>query len=269
MSTLDPTVLAAAAARLSPTDLGWLVRVVASPDGDAVLAELDAAARARITPSLCRADCGAIVGVKAPDPTPGSSRQRATRRLGGELFDVPDPVKSSLTPPPVPCYDAGSRSPSVKETAIAVGIRLFMGAGKPEDAARRIVGGMLRDWREGVVFETLAAASKRAHELAEPVGWIRAYVVNNYGPMAARPKHLNAAGPQAPTEPEAAQARRPLATPEALGISPARALKIQEQNRRVTGSGLVIGSRRGGEAQGAASSARSLRRGRATDWGCA
>ncbi|WP_093255954.1 hypothetical protein [Rubrimonas cliftonensis] len=226
---LDPAILAAAAARLGPTDVGWLVRVVAGPDGLAMLAGLDAGARVRLAPWL---HCGAdgVVGLQSPDPDPAPLRRPAMGGHGDHLFDFVRPASAAPAPPGLAGAAAGRQPPTLKQTAIAQGLRLFMGAGKSEDAARRILGALFRDLRDGVVFEALAAAVQRAGDIAEPLGWIKAYAEKNYGAAARRPHHRPAAAARVGAAPVSPQPSRPIATPELLGISPERARKIRERN---------------------------------------
>lgn len=228
---LDTATLAAAAARLSPTELGWLVRVVAGTDGTATLAGLGANVRARLNPWLRRDANQAVLGLRVPDPDSATPRRSAQRGVGGDLFDLVRPARPPLSPPIMAGAPTGGRPPTVKQTAIAEGMRLVMGAGKSEDSARRIIGALFRDLRDGVVCEAIAAAARRADEIAEPVGWMRAYATRNYGAAATRPSHRPAAAMHGAAAPPAAKPARPLATPEALGISPGRVQKIKERNR--------------------------------------
>lgn len=234
---LDPATLAAAAARLAPTELGWLVRVVAGPDSTAALAGLDADVRARLVPWLRRDANQAVVGLRVPDPDPVTPRRSAQLGIGCDLFDLVRPARPPLTPPVMAGAPTGGRQPTVKQTAIAEGVRLVMGAGKSEDTARRVVGRLFRDLRDGVVCEAIAAAVRRADEIAEPVGWMRAYADHQYGAAARRPQHRSATAVQVGAVPPCPQQLRAIATPEELGISPERARKIRERNRLLAARG--------------------------------
>lgn len=239
---LDPAVLAAAAARLSPTHLGWLVRLVANPDGATSLARLDADARARLAPWLRRNAEHAVVGLKVPDPAPAPSRHSAARAVNGGLFDVVSQRSAVAAPPTLTGIGAGGQPKTVKQAAIDQGLRLLMGTGRSEDTARRIIGSLFRDLRDGVVCEAIAAAAARAHEIAEPVGWMRAYAANNYGAAAARPKRGARPTSEVAAITPTPSTPRPLATPEALGISPERARRIQEKNRQLAVNGTMMGT---------------------------
>ena len=228
---LDPANLAAAAARLGPSDLGWLVRILSAPDGATTLATLDPEHRARLAPWLQCNTNDAIIGIRVPDTDPAPTPRPAARDIHGDLFGL---VRSRpcVAPPSIRAgAPAGGHPPTVKQTAIAEGVRLLIGAGKSEDSARRIVGALFRDLRDGVVCEAIAAASARAHEIAEPVGWMRAYATRNYGTAANRLVHRPPSAKPVVAAPQVAQSPRPLATPEALGISSERARNIREKNR--------------------------------------
>lgn len=140
-------------------------------------------------------------------------------------------------PPAPPPLAAGASPKSARGLAIAamieLGVALFMAAGKTEDMARRLVGSLRKDYRDGPLFEVLLAAADPERAIAEPMSWIRGCLAKRAGSRRDSPIRPNGAA-------SAAQASlpsgdRPLATPEFLGLSPGRAARIREQNRRIAG----------------------------------
>jgi len=242
----DASLLAAAADILAPEDLARLVRIAGILASGGSIAVRDIAARvgagvgagggasARLMPWLrLSPDRLSVVGLATPPARP----------VQGTLFDLaPErgaaPVPVALTAAPA------LRKPTIRGAVIAAGVTALTDAGMSDGLARSFLGEMLKLYRLGPVAEAVDAAYARQGQIAEPRAWIRAHISKNYGdaalmrPAAAFPPRGAAQGVAAPAR------ERPLATPEALGISPARAEKIRAKNRllarpRVGGDGAV------------------------------
>jgi len=242
----DASLLAAAADILAPEDLARLVRIAGILASGGSIAVRDIAARvgagvgagggasARLMPWLrLSPDRLSVVGLATPPARP----------VQGTLFDLaPErgaaPVPAALTAAPA------LRKPTIRGAVIAAGVTALTDAGMSDGLARSFLGEMLKLYRLGPVAEAVDAAYARREQIAEPRAWIRAHISKNYGdaalmrPAAAFPPRGAAQGVAAPAR------ERPLATPEALGISPARAEKIRAKNRllarpRVGGDGAV------------------------------
>ena len=242
----DASLLAAAADILAPEDLARLVRIAGILASGGSIAVRDIAARvgagvgagggasARLMPWLrLSPDRLSVVGLATPPARP----------VQGTLFDLaPErgaaPVPAALTAAPA------LRKPTIRGAVIATGVAALTDVGMSDGLARSFLGEMLKLYRLGPVAEAVDAAYARREQIAEPRAWIRAHISKNYGdaalmrPAAAFPPRGAAQGVAAPAR------ERPLATPEALGISPARAEKIRAKNRllarpRVGGDGAV------------------------------
>ena len=242
----DASLLAAAADILAPEDLARLVRIAGILASGGSIAVRDIAARvgagvgagggasARLMPWLrLSPDRLSVVGLATPPARP----------VQGTLFDLaPErgaaPVPAALTAAPA------LRKPTIRGAVIATGVAALTDVGMSDGLARSFLGEMLKLYRLGPVAEAVDAAYARREQIAEPRAWIRAHISKNYGD-AALMRPAAAFAPRGAAPPCAAPAReRPLATPEALGISPARAEKIRAKNRllarpRVGGDGAV------------------------------
>jgi hypothetical protein len=226
--TLDTLILAAAAGRLSLAELGALTRVaLVLTRGPAHRRELGR--RAQVPPDLLDAldawlqvgpETGLVIGLV----TPGIAPRRAKAPRQGLLFDA-----ASAAPPP-----GSPRNPgSLRAATIAAGVRVLGRAGVGEQNARSFLGQQLRDFGFGVLAE---AIEPKLDKIAEPRSWIAAYVRNQAAGTSkaasdARPGTSRSRSTGA--SPSPTEKARPLATPEFLGISPARASLIEETNRQL------------------------------------
>lgn len=229
-SSLDLAVLAAAAARLSHTELGALTRVALA----VAVGPVDRRAlawRAQVSPDLLdvldawlRAEpdtgriAGLVVAAAAPRPAHGPRQ--------GLLFDA-----TSVVPTPASSTNPGS----LRAITIAAGVRVLGRAGVGEGTARSFLGQQLKLFGFGALAEAIDAIEPKIADIAEPRAWIAAYLRNHGG----SPKTVSGQRPgSSPSHQKTIEARvppaqktRPLATPEFLGISQGRVEHILEQNR--------------------------------------
>jgi hypothetical protein len=159
------------------------------------------------------------------------------------LFD-PAPVA------PVPASSGNAGSP--RAATFTAGIRLLGRAGISEQTARSFLGKIIQKGSLGPLVEAIEALEPRVDEVAEPRSWILAYIAKRTagsstggGRAGASLGQGHATGGASAVRPQ--NKPRPLATPEFLGISPARQRQIEEQNRRITEESKALFRRISGE----------------------
>jgi hypothetical protein len=228
---LDVCILKAAAARLSHAEVGALT-CVALELARGPAHRLDLCRRASVPPDMLdridgwlQVSDGMVTGLLVPGLEP--RRPRGPRQ--GQLFD-----DATVAPVPV-----SSRNPgSLRAATIASGVRVLGRAGIGEQNARSFLGQQLKHSGFGVLAEAIDAIEPKLDKIADPRSWIAAYVQNHAAgtsKAASDPRTGSETSRNRSTGARASPAEkvRPLATPEFLGISPARVRLIEETNRQL------------------------------------
>lgn len=227
MPLVDPEILALAAHRLSAPDLGNLTRIAVELAGGPndrlqlgwrlrfAFDELD-----RLAPWLeTSADGRTVIGLRAA-PLDQAIAGRKPRQ--GSLF-----TEAEFAPPPSPRMTGGA---CIKKAIIDQAIVVMAASDVPASRVRSVLGGLFRDHGLGLVAEAVHELS-RIDVVADPVAWLGGFL-RRRKTGSARPaasstgNRSSAAAPATPADSRA----RPLATPEFLGVSPARAAAIHAQN---------------------------------------
>lgn len=135
-------------------------------------------------------------------------------------------VDHTRRPTSVPTYGQHQRPEivSIRKAIFDNGITLFTDSRRSETTARSLVAGLVKTYREGDIGEAISAANRQA-ELVDPYTWVVAWLRQN-----ATPKSTREPGKGSPVPARKGKEPRPLATPEFLGISPARAEEIRTRN---------------------------------------
>jgi hypothetical protein len=151
---------------------------------------------------------------------PAADRLPAPARGIARTPDAPATPGASI---PVARLPETSRSP--KAALFDRGIDMLAAQGIGEQAARSFLGLLVRKYDDGFVAVVLDAAWKQRETLVDLRSWVlkrlKRYPTRDDEHLAGKSRR----------EGQAPVSRRPLATPENLGISPGMAAKIQARNR--------------------------------------
>lgn len=225
MIFVDPDVLAKAASRLEPHDLGFLTRISielarGSVDRHSLAwrLRLNYIEIEQLSDWLRLAEDGrTVLGLNEPSARMTRAAQKPRQGL---LFD--DPAIG------LPCQSSPKPKSAIKSAIIDETIRLMKSAGISESRARSFLGGLFQKHPIGVLADVVHELS-RTDEVADPVAWIN-------GALRRRTSQQSQSiapqvyGRTTTPAPMCVKKDRPLATPEFLGISPKRAERIRQQN---------------------------------------
>lgn len=231
---LPADALAVAAARLSPAELGALVRIALAIKHGAPATLRRLARNTGLPDDLCFAvtpwfevdrSTGCALRVVIPRETKEPRRTSGRRQAALPGFDE---MLGKASAAHAGKGDAADLQAWIIRSAIAIWGR----AGLSEQQARRFVGGLLKDFTLGVVAEAVEAARRGGDGLAAPEPYIRACIkrlTSGAAPIAQKTGSVSAGSAKrgfasGPTP-------RPLATPSFLGISDKTAEMIRAHNK--------------------------------------
>lgn len=169
-----------------------------------------------------------------------ASAAAAPKAHGGEATPlvIGMPIVSNIrtAPSEIKTHDL-RKTLSIMQVAFNTGVAIITQSGKSEATARAILAQMLKTYNDGPVVHAINELNKKG-DVAEPVSWIHAFLEYHYssdgkkkkvGATRGRGRTAGYEPPQTSAPPS--RTDRPIATAEALGISPERARKIQERNK--------------------------------------